>query len=274
MWLRWRRLGGARQNAALADIDLGQHVTHPPPLPTGVIRADPQVTGRRIAATLLGQILGFRSCAPEAIDDLAAAGRTVALDKGEVLVRRGEPFDRLGLVIEGSLEVSVSRHNGRRVLLAYLQPGDVAGMMSLWDGMPHPSDLLAREKGTRVLVVPGAAWRELHQRHLSLGLALEVQMAYRSRLLHERLIVDSTMSLDVRLARQLHLLSALGGRTRAEGERPVLRLSQADLGDVLGVSRPHANAAVQQLRREGLIELHYATVTIVDPQGLAQRAGL
>lgn len=240
----------------------------------GVARSDPQVTGRRIATTLFGQIVGFRACAPEAIAELVSAGRVAAFDKGEVLVRRGDPFDKLCLVIEGSVEVSVSRANGRRSLLAYLHAGDVAGMMSLWDGLPHPSDLISRQNGSRVLIIPGVEWRAVRDRHPSIGHALEVQMAYRVRLLHERMIVDSAMSLDMRLARQLHLLSLLNSRSDGKSVHPVLRLSQADLGDLLGVGRPRANAAVHQLKNDGLIEFHYATVTIVDPVGLAQRAGL
>lgn len=248
----------------------------PPPssLPSGSPKADPQTTGKRIASTLLGQIVGFRNCTSEAIADLVQAGRVDVFDKGEVLVRRGEPFDKLCLVIEGSVEISVSRANGRRALLAYLHPGDVAGMMSLWDGLPHPSDLSSRLNGTRVLTVPGAEWRVVRRQHPTIGEALEVQMAYRARLLHERMIVDSTMSLDVRLARQLHLQSILSGRPAGKHQNAVLRLSQEDLGDLLGVGRPRANSAVQQLKKDGLIDLHYATVTILDPTGLAQRAGL
>ena len=249
-------------------------MTSPSSSPAGSAKADAQTTGKRIATTLLGRIVGFRRCDPAAIAELVEAARVEGFKKGDVLVRRGEPFDRLCLVLEGSIEISISHANGRRALLAYLQPGDVAGMMSLWDGLPHPSDLIARQDGSRVLIIPGVEWRSVRQRHPAVGQALELQMAYRARLLHERMIVDSTMSLDVRLARQLHLLSLLSIRSDSGSDATVLRLSQADLGDLLGVGRPRANAAVQQLRLEGLIDLHYATVTIVDPAGLARKAGL
>ena len=243
-------------------------------LPLGVTRSDAQASGRLIVATLLRQTLGFRDCPHQAIEDLVSRGHVITLGKGETVVRRGEPFDKLCFVIEGALEVSVSNINGRRFLLAYLQPADVAGMMSLWDQLPHPSDLTAREAGTRVLIVQGDDWRTQRLHHPSLGQALEMQMAYRSRLLQERVIVESSMSLEMRLARQLHLLSALSGRYQSVGGNVTLRLSQADIGDLLGVGRPRVNLAVQQLRKEGLIEMGYATVSIVDPAGLAQRAGL
>lgn len=243
-------------------------------LPLGVARSDVQTSGRLIVATLLRQALGFRDCPRQAIDDLVSQGHVLVLGKGETLVRRGEPFDKLCFVIEGALEISVSHLNGRRFLLAYLQPADVAGMISLWDHLPHPSDLTARKAGTRVLIVPGANWRTLSLNHPSLAQALGTQMAYRSRLLQERVIVDSSMSLEMRLARELRLMSALSGSPPSRGSDHVtLRFSQADIGDLLGVGRPRVNLAIQQLRKEGLIEMGYATVSIVDPDGLAQRAG-
>jgi len=243
-------------------------------LPLGMRRSDAQTNGRLIAVTLLRQALGFRDCPVQALEDLVTRSHVITLGKGETVVRRGEPFDKLCFVIEGTLEVSVLHANGRRFLLAYLHPADVAGMMSLWDQMPHPSDLIARENGTRVLIVNGEDWRIQHARHRSLGQALQTQMAYRSRLLQERVIVDSSMSLEMRLARLLYLLSALSGNSQSSDSNVPLKLSQSDIGDLLGVGRPRVNLAVQQLKKEGLIEMGYATVSIVNTDGLAQLAGL
>ena len=233
---------------------------------------DVQTTGRRIAVTLLRHALGFRECAPEAVDALVSVGHVRSLGKGEVLVRRGEPFSMLCVVLEGELEVCVMQRDGRRQLAGYLGPGDLAGIMSLWDGLSHPLDMFSRSTPTRVLLVPGSNFAQARDAHPSLARALELQMAYRSRLMHERIAGDAA-PLDTRLARLLHLLSMVSGKRESQGQVH-LKLSQADIGDFLGVSRQRANFAVQQLRREGLLELHSSQVSIVDTAGLAQRAGL
>lgn len=229
--------------------------------------------GHRIAATLLLQTLGFRDVAREVTEVLMAAGHVRHLGKGETLVHRGQPFDFLCVVIQGSLEAGVILEDGRRFLVSFLSPGDVAGLMSLMDGMPHPNDLLAREAHTCVLLVPGESYRRLRDHHASLARAVELQLSYRSRLLYERLISDAAMPLEMRLARQLHLMAVLSGRTHGRTEQPAFRMSQTDMGDFLGVSRPRANFAAQQLKKEGLIELRYSMVTIVDPAALALKAG-
>jgi CRP-like cAMP-binding protein len=104
--------------------------------------------------------------------------------------------------------------------------------------------------------------------------AFEQQLAFRSRMLYERLASDPSMPLEMRLARLLQTLSAMYGVPDADGVLLRMKISQSDLGDWLGVSRQRANAAVQQLRGEGLIQLRYSTITIVDPAKLASCARL
>jgi CRP/FNR family cyclic AMP-dependent transcriptional regulator len=235
---------------------------------------DTQTSGRLIATTLLRQAVGFRECEPEAIDGLVAAGHVRTLGKGELLVRRGSPFEYLGVVIEGSLESSVLHEEGRRHLVAYLNPGDIAGIMSIWDGLPHPMDMLARTQPTQLLLIPRAGYLRVRDQYSSIARALELQMAYRVRLLYERTLVDAAMPLDVRLARVLHLLSIVSGQKLDDGEHLSMKMSQADIGDFLGVSRQRANFAVQQLKKDGLILLTYSVVTIIDSASLAKRAGM
>ncbi|HSV58875.1 MAG TPA: hypothetical protein VLJ19_08260 [Variovorax sp.] len=90
----------------------------------------------------------------------------------------------------------------------------MSGLISLWDGQPHATDMVSREASTRLLLVRGYDYRLLRDRCPSICRAMEVQMAYRTRLLHELLIGDASMPLDVRLARVLHMLAILSGRNR------------------------------------------------------------
>ena len=233
-----------------------------------------QHTARRIARSLFGRALGFRGCLPETLDALVEAGQLQHMGKGEVFARRGAPFDMLALLVEGSLEASLLRQDGHRHLVNFLQPGDVFGMISMLDGLGHVNDLRARTGGTTILKIPGVVIRALRELDRSLDLAFELQLASRSRLLSERMASDPAMPLEMRLARLLQTLVGLYGIERPEGLLLEMKISQADLGDWLGVSRQRANFAVQKLRADGLITLRYSNITIVDPQRLAERAQL
>jgi len=121
-----------------------------------------------------------------------------------------------------------------------MQPGDVVGIISMLDGLGHINDLIARGANTLVLRIPGPAVRELRQSDPNLGRAFEMQLAFRSRLLHERLAADSGMPIEARVARLLVALSSLYGEPSSEGLTLKIKISQEDLGDWLGVSRQGA----------------------------------
>ncbi|MCR5876896.1 helix-turn-helix domain-containing protein [Phenylobacterium sp. J426] len=65
----------------------------------------------------------------------------------------------------------------------------------------------------------------------------------------------------------LHERAGRGGLTA--GATILLPLTQAMLSDVLGLSIPHTERVLQQLRRDGLIALRLGYVTLLDPERLA-----
>ena len=227
--------------------------------------------GRAIARRLLGQALGFRDCADATLDTMVEVGTLRVLGKGELLTGRGERFDNLCVVVQGSLETSLLRRDGHRHLISFLQPGDTAGMISMVDGLGHVNDLRGRGTGTTVLLVSGPLVRQLRAQDPKLGQAFELQLAFRSRLLYERLAADPSMPLETRLARLLMTLAGLYGLKRPVGVLVSMKIAQADLADWLGVSRQSINLAMQQLREEHLVQSSYSAITITDPVGLAAR---
>lgn len=228
--------------------------------------------GLVIARRLLGQALGFRDCAGATLDAMVEGGQLRTLGKGELLAGRGERFDKLCVVVQGSLETSLLRRDGHRHLISFLQPGDTAGLICLVDRLGHVNDLRGRGGSTSVLLISGALIRSLRTQDPALGQAFELQLAFRSRLLYERLAADPSMPLEARLARLLMTLAGLYGLKRADGVLVSMKIAQADLADWLGVSRQSINLAMQQLREEKLIQSSYSSMTITDPAGLTERA--
>jgi CRP/FNR family transcriptional regulator, cyclic AMP receptor protein len=227
-----------------------------------------------LARQLLGEALGFRGCTTATLDAMVAGGTFRTLGKGELLASRGARFDNLCIVVQGSLETSLLRHDGHRHLISFLQAGDTAGMISLIDGLGHVNDLRAREANTTVMLVPGDKVRQLRLQDPALGLAFELQLAFRSRLLYERLAADPSIPLESRIASLLTTLAGLYGVKCADGVLVSMKISQTDLADWLGVSRQSINVAMQQLRTEKLIQAEYSTITITDPERLAARVDL
>ncbi len=227
---------------------------------------------KEFAREILVETLGFRECLPQTLDDLVAAGSLLRLGKGEALAQRGHSFDALALVVQGALESRILNPDGRRHLISFMQPGDVVGIISMLDGLGHINDLVARSANTLVLRIPGPAVRALRETDPKLGRAFEMQLAFRSRLLHERLAADSGMPIEARVARLLIALSSLYGEERPDGLALKIKISQEDLGDWLGVSRQGINTVLKVLTAKGLLQVSYSRLTIVNIEGLRMAA--
>ena len=227
-----------------------------------------QSTGKSLALTLLGKTLGFRDCRPETLAALVEGGRLQTFGKGEAIVRRGEAFETLFLIVRGSVETSINPREGHRHLISFLQPGDVAGIIGILDGLGHVNDMYARERGTELLLMPGALVREQRARDPRLVHAFELQLAFRSRLLYERLDTHPGVELEVRLARMVLVFSRLYGVPCEDGTVLALKMSQADLGDLLGVPRQRINTALKILKDQGFIQIKYSTLTVTDMDGM------
>lgn len=222
-----------------------------------------QTPEKELALSLIGKTLGFRDCHPSTLKALVLGGHLRNYGKGEAVVRRGEAFDALCLIVQGSLETSINHPDGHRQLISFLQPGDVAGMISVLDGLGHVNDLFARERGTLALLIPGDVVRSLRAQDRTLVHAFELQLAFRSRLMYERFATHPGTGLDIRLARMIVVLSRVYGVEVPSGILLAVKMSQADLGDLLGVTRQRINYALNQLKDLGLIEMRYSTITVL-----------
>lgn len=229
-------------------------------------------TLRALARQLAGQALGFSDCPAEVLDELVALGQLRHLKRGEYAVHRGDAPAHVWLVVSGLFESSTQRADGHRHLLGLALPGDFFALMALVDGHSHSHDLTVREDSVAMLFAREGL-QALRKREPSLVLACELQIAYRSRLLFERLAADPGVPLEVRAAGMLQTLATLYGRAAGSSVTLDVKLSQSDLADWLGLSRQRVNFALKQLEAEGLIALHYSSLTILDAEGLRQKAG-
>jgi CRP/FNR family transcriptional regulator, cyclic AMP receptor protein len=225
---------------------------------------NPTKLAKATARLLLSHALGFRDCAPSTLDTFVEKGAIKKLNKGEVLTQHGSPFKWLCLVVRGNIETSVVRQDGHRHLVGVLQAGDLAGLVGLIDDLGHVNDLISRSSDTTVLLIPAAVINELRSHDSNLGRAFELQLAFRSRLLYERLSADPSMPVELRLARLILTLAGLYGTKVESGTRIDINISQVDLADWLGVSRQRVNLAVQQLKANDLISLNYSEITVTN----------
>jgi CRP-like cAMP-binding protein len=95
---------------------------------------------------LLKEIAPFpllNDLSPEHINSLIATIRPVEFSAGEIIAREGEAGTQLFFIIKGTLDATSSTG-----LMSELNEGNVAGIISLIMGIPHPGTLTCRETVT------------------------------------------------------------------------------------------------------------------------------
>lgn len=209
---------------------------------------------KELGRTLIGDSLGFQDCLAATLDSLVDQGSMRILKKGQALISQGDLTHALYFLVQGNLEISVSRRDGRRHMVGYVGIGNCVGLVGLIDGKKELNDVYARIESS-VFVIPADAVRILLKTDPNLGLALAAQLATRNRFLSERLAADASQSIATRLASLLLSLHTAFGP---------IKVSQSELADWLGCSRQRVNYALQALQKSNLIHTDYFGVEIID----------
>lgn len=186
-----------------------------------------------------------------------------AIKKREDLVVDGYEYRHLCFVKEGFAIRFKLLRNGKRQILNIILPGDVIGMpVSFLDRSTYSviavSDL-------RLNVCSIDSYVQLCLERPQFGLALS-WLAIEEAAIYAEHIVDIGRRAPVeRLAHFLlethSRLLAVGLAQEASFELPV---SQEIIADVLGLSVPHLNRVMQQLRKEGLITNRARQIELAD----------
>jgi CRP-like cAMP-binding protein len=194
---------------------------------------------------------------------LLAASDRVRLAPGEMLFRQGDevPVGSGAFfgVVSGGIKASSLREDGKEAILVVLEAGNWFGEISLIDGRSRTHDATAVGEA-QLLALPGPAFARMMQRP-PFALAICRMLAARVRSLYG-MVEDATLrSTRARVARRL-LLLARGDATQARDARPVVPVSQEALAMMLGVSRQTLSKELQDLARQGAVELGYGRVAI------------
>jgi CRP-like cAMP-binding protein len=179
------------------------------------------------------------------------------------IVREGERPVQCCLLIDGFLCRSKTTDAGKRQILSIHITGEIPDLQSLHlHVMDHDLTTLSR---CTVGLIPHDALRMLTRERPTVAEALWRETLIDAAVFREWIVNVGRRAAVVRLA---HLLAEIGTRLQAmdlaPGDRFELPMTQLDIADALGLTPVHVNRVVQELRREGLLELRKHSVSLPD----------
>ena len=204
--------------------------------------------------------------APQDLRALASRGRVKSYRTGAVLFREGDRGDALHIVVEGAVRVSVLSSAGGEATVAVLGPGEFLGDLALLDGRPRSASAIVLQP-TKTLVVTREDFRRWLRERPQAALALLEALSLRIRRTDEQFADVAFLDAAHRLAKRLVALAAGQYGTHIRGAR--LRVTQAELASMLGVSRESVNKHLNELARKNLVTLGRGSITLLDPDTLA-----
>jgi CRP/FNR family cyclic AMP-dependent transcriptional regulator len=212
-------------------------------------------------STILAKSELLRHLSPEQIGFLAARCTIRRCAAGETVFERGTPGTSLLGVIAGRVKVSVLSPDGRELILNILKPGEFFGEIALLDGGERTANATALA-ASELLVLNRRDFLPLLERHAELGLRLIELLCRRLRATSQQVEEMQFLDLSVRLARALLHLAETDAVPAAQGRRLKLRLSQSDLGTLIGASRERISRQLAAWQRDGLLSHESGHVTI------------
>ncbi len=196
-----------------------------------------------------------------ALDNAIARIRVVEAD--EDILREGDRPAESSLLLDGFAARYKIVSNGRRQISAIHVAGDFIDLHSfLLKTMDHGVLALTN---CRIALVPHATLEKITDEYPHLTRLLWLSTLIDGAIHREWLTAMGRLSATAHMA---HLICELYLRLktigRAEGDTIQLPVTQAELGDTLGLSTVHVNRVLQELRKEGLIRFQGDALTILD----------
>lgn len=183
------------------------------------------------------------------------------------LIREGDAPRSVFVVLEGWASRYKTLPDGRRQIVALFVPGD------LFDLNVHILKQMDHNVGSITALKVAEIAREEFER-LMLEHPRVTQALFWDELVTVSVQREWTLNVGQRTAyeRIAHLLCEMIFRLRAvglsDGSSCDFPLTQVDLADATGLTAVHVNRTLQELRRDGLIELHARRLAVPDLQAL------
>jgi CRP/FNR family transcriptional regulator, cyclic AMP receptor protein len=191
-----------------------------------------------------------------------------AVAAGASLGHQGETQHHWYGVLEGLLKWSINAADGRTVTLGGQSVGSWFGEGTLLRGQPRHADLVAL-RACRVAMVPFETFDWLRRTQPAFNEFLLRQINERLHWFMGNFAAHRLPGADRLVARAL--LGLVHPLLNPRGERH-LTLSQEELANLATVSRQRCNESLMVMKREGLVQLAYGAIVVIDLDALQRSA--
>lgn len=197
-----------------------------------------------------------------------AIARRRRFSRGEIVFHEGDPGDALHLIDKGRFAVRAGTAMGDSTMISVLGPGQFFGELALVEEERRQATVSALEPAETLSVLRDE-FLKLRDDHPSVERVLVSVLAQDVRVTSRLLVEALYYSADLRVLRRLVLIAEAWGEVKPG---LVLPLTQEDIADLAGTTRPTANRVLRKVESEGLVKLGRGRIELLDPDALSVKA--
>lgn len=221
-------------------------------------------------SVLAGHFL-LRHLRREELRRLAATATLANYPRHATIFKKGDPGSSMMAVIRGRVKVCVYSADGKEVSLNLIDRGGLFGEIALLDGRPRTADAVTLEE-TDLLVLDRSRLLPFLTANPEVMIRLFDVLCQRLRQTSEHLEDVVLREAPARVARGLLRLSEALGKKASDGVRIDIRLSQQQIGSLIGISRESVNKQLGDWTRAGHLSVQSGILTIHDRSALEEIA--
>ncbi len=232
--------------------------------------ATPEATARR---EILARVPAFAGLDPRQLDDLAEVTHTRRLAPKEELCHKGDEGTQVWVIVKGRLRAVTSSVEGGDVQFTIMNPGEVCGELALFAGGERTATMTAVDD-VELLSLDRRDFIPFLKRNPEAAIHLLGVLAERVRRLSEQMEDTVFLGLPARLAKKLLSLADQYGEPADDGGvRIEMRLSQQELGTMVGTSRESVNKQMRAWEDAGIVRSQRGVITLLSESELEAVAG-
>lgn len=206
--------------------------------------------------TMFENVPLFEGLSGADIEALSSRAITRNYRKNTIVIDQGDETDSLYVVISGRLKVFLRDEEGKEVILAFLNPGESFGELSLLDRSPRSASVETQEE-TKLAMISRTPFYEFLSSNIQVTINLLETLARRNRAATDS--VGNLALLDV-YGRVVRVL--LKEAKEENGTLVTDKLTHQDIANMAGSSREMVSKIIKELKFGGYICVEQKRITI------------
>jgi CRP-like cAMP-binding protein len=212
---------------------------------------------------ILGGHFLLKHLRPEELSRLAATAGISRHKAGATIFQHGDPGTSMMAVVRGRVKICIYSAEGKEMVLNIIDRGGLFGEIAVLDGQPRSADAVAMED-TELLVLERGRLMPFLTANPEIPTRLIAVLCQRLRQTSEALEDALLRDAPSRVARGLLRLSKTFGKPEAGGVKLDIKLSQQQIGNLIGISRESTNKYIVDWTRARTISVNNGFITILD----------